>query len=84
MDVNKADNDPDCGHTLVIQGGVLFASITRRNTFKPGCQSVLFIPVFPFLSGAYMLLSHSEKSRAGFVDDLRDGKHTGASNAPSI
>ena len=31
-----------------------------------------------------MLFSHTEESRAGFVDDLGDGKHTGASNAPSI
>lgn len=27
---------------------LLFASITQYNTFKPGCQRVLFIPVFPF------------------------------------
>lgn len=36
------------------------------------------------LSVVYMLFSHTEESRAGFVDDLRDGKHTGASNAHSI
>lgn len=27
---------------------VLLTSITQHNTFKPGCWSVFFIPVFPF------------------------------------
>lgn len=64
---------------------LLFSRVTWHNSFESGCQSIVFVPRLSFHPlVVYMLLSHSEESRAGFVDDLRDGKHTGASNASSI
>lgn len=63
---------------------LLFFCIKQHNTSKPGFQSVVLSLAAFLLSGVYMLFSHTEGSRAGFVDDLRDGKHTGAFNAPSI
>lgn len=84
-----ADKDHHYGQLLVILTlsafSLLFTNVTHHNTFKPGCWSIFLYPHRSFLlSGVYMLLTQSEKRGAGFVDDLRDGKHTGAPNAPSI